>query len=354
MTAPTASNATAPKPVRIGVAGLGRAFFNDYMPVLRAPDSPLRLIAVCDLAKERRDLVEREFSHVRTYRRLDDMLDDPEIDVVLDSLPTDAAMDFAMDSLGRGRWTLCELPLAKTEEQAMRLRAASQRAKGRLLPLARGSFSPEFLLARSALGDARLGEVFEVRLCRHDWIRRNDWQSLSRCHGGSALCDGVDAMIQAAALLDDVPARIWGELKRTVSCGDADDTMHAVLKSRGRVTVDIDICNGLLPPYPPAITVRGTHGVLEAACGKREGTMRFVSSSFAFSRRRTCIHPGLDDMHEEVPIETATVSLPNEVASGMAGVFGAVCATVNRAEPFPTTVDGFCDAVKYIGIVSHL
>ncbi len=354
MTASTVGGSTTMRQVRIGVAGLGRAFFNDYMPALRAPDCPLRLIAVCDLAKERRDLVERELPQVRTYRRLDDMLDDPEIDVVLDSLPTDLATGFALDSLGRGRWTLCELPLAKDDEQAARLRAASQRARGRLLPLARGCFSSEFLLARSVLGDVRLGEVFEVRLRRHDWIRRNDWQSLSRCHGGSALCEGVDAMIQAAAMLDDAPAHIWGELKRVVSCGDADDTMHAVLKSRGRVTVDIDICNGLLPPYPPAITVRGNRGVLEVASGARDGTLRFVPPSFVFPRRRTCIHPGLADMHEEVPIETATISLPNGVASGMAGVFDAVAATVGHSDPFPITVDGFCEAVKYIGIVSCL
>ena len=66
------------RPLRIGIAGLGRAGLLDHLPALRQLPGLYTIAAVCDLMKERRDIVERDFPNVRTYRRTEDMLDDPE------------------------------------------------------------------------------------------------------------------------------------------------------------------------------------------------------------------------------------------------------------------------------------
>ena len=70
------------RPLRIGIAGLGRAGLLDHLPALRQLPGLYTIAAVCDLMKERRDIVERDFPNVRTYRRIEDMLDDPDIDVI--------------------------------------------------------------------------------------------------------------------------------------------------------------------------------------------------------------------------------------------------------------------------------
>ena len=63
-------------PLRLGIVGLGRAAFFDHLPALRKLPDLFRVVAVCDLLKERRDLVEKDLPNLRTYRRIDDMLDD--------------------------------------------------------------------------------------------------------------------------------------------------------------------------------------------------------------------------------------------------------------------------------------
>ncbi|MDO4366217.1 MAG: Gfo/Idh/MocA family oxidoreductase, partial [bacterium] len=74
-------------PVRVGIAGLGRAALFDHIPAFKALPGLYQVMAVCDLVKERRDIVEKDYPDVHTYRRVEDMLDDPEIDLVLVTFP---------------------------------------------------------------------------------------------------------------------------------------------------------------------------------------------------------------------------------------------------------------------------
>ena len=112
-------------PVRLGIAGLGRAALFNHIPAFKALPGLYRLVAVCDLMKERRDIIEKDYPDVHMYRRVEDMLDDPDIDLVLITLPTTDHVACALSSLRRGRWTVVEAPLATTHEDAKMLQAAS-------------------------------------------------------------------------------------------------------------------------------------------------------------------------------------------------------------------------------------
>ena len=94
------------RPLRIGIAGLGRAGLLNHLPALRQLPGLYTIAAVCDLMKERRDIVERDFPNVRTYRRIEDMLDDPEIDVIDIALPTLDHAKVAIAALNRNIWTV--------------------------------------------------------------------------------------------------------------------------------------------------------------------------------------------------------------------------------------------------------
>ena len=209
-------------PVRIGIAGLGRAALFDHIPAFKALPGLYQVMAVCDLVKERRDIVEKDYPDVHTYRRVEDMLDDPEIDLVLVTFPTADHFSTALSSLRRERWTVVEAPLTTSHDDAKVLQAASVKARHKLYPYTPGLFAPDFRLAQSVLDDARLGEIFEVRVRVQDYVRRDDWQSVKRCLGGCAWYRGQDALLQAVTLMRAQPAQLWSELKRLVSLGDAE------------------------------------------------------------------------------------------------------------------------------------
>jgi len=343
-------------PIRVGIAGLGRAALFNHLPALKSLPDLYRVVAVCDLMKERRDIVERDFPDVHTYRRVEDMLDDPEIDLVDIALPTGDHASIALSALRRDKWVVSEAPLAVTHDDAKLLLAASVKARGKLFAYTPGLFSPDFRLAQMALDDARLGDIFEIRVRRQDFVRRDDWQSVKRCLGGCTWYEGQDALLQATALMRSQPAQLWSELKRIASLGDAEDFAHVILKSRTEVTADVEICGGQLPPFAPSFTVRASRGSFSVAPGATEGTLRVVDPKFKFPRRRSSVRtPPLADMHEELPIVDIPFSLPAEACTddGPLAYWRALYLTVRTAAPFPVSLDDVVETVRYLQLVKR-
>ena len=340
-------------PVRIGIAGLGRAALFDHIPAFKALPGLYQVMAVCDLVKERRDIVEKDYPDVHTYRRVEDMLDDPEIDLVLVTFPTADHFSTALSSLRRERWTVVEAPLTTSHDDAKVLQAASVKARHKLYPYTPGLFAPDFRLAQSVLDDARLGEIFEVRVRVQDYVRRDDWQSVKRCLGGCAWYRGQDALLQAVTLMRAQPAQLWSELKRVASLGDAEDFARIVLKSRGEITASVEINGGELSPGP-AFEIRGTRGTFTAMPAAENGNLHILDPNFKFPRRRSSVRtPPLTDMHEELPVVDIPVPLAGESLSGHEAFWKALYGTVRTAAPFPVALDDVVETIRYLQLVKR-
>lgn len=341
-------------PVRVGLVGLGRAALFGHLPVLRELPNLFKIVAVCDLLKERRDLVEKDVPELQTYRQIEDMLDDPDIDLVDIALPTLDHVPTALSSLARGKWTLVESPLALTTDDAAKLKAASLRARGKLFAYTPGLFSPEFLTAREFLSQARLGELYEVRLRRQSYRRRDDWLSVKRCGGGIAWTLGQDVLLQALALMQTPPAQLWSELKRLAAVGDAEDFAHIVLKSRTNATADIELNGGHIGSLEPAIALRGSRGTLTVAAGSSTGQFQGLPASYKFSRKRSSVRtPALNEPPESLPVETAGFALSPAIETGPAVFWKALYATIRTAAPFPVDLDAVLEVVRFLQIVKQ-
>lgn len=342
------------RPLRIGIAGLGRAGLLDHLPALRQLPELYTVSAVCDLMKERRDIVERDFPNVRTYRRMEDMLDDTDIDVIDVALPTLDHVKVAIAALNRNLWTVVETPMATSHEGALKLKATSLKTRGKLLPYVPGLFASDFRLAQMALDDPRIGTIYDIRVRRQDFIRRDDWQCVKRCGGGCAWYSGPDALMQAVSLMRTPPAQLWSELKRISSLGDAEDVLHIVLKSRIEVTADVEVCGAHLAPVEPSFMLRGSHGSFSVLPGASEGTLRAIAPRFKFPRRRSSVRtPPLDDMHENIPIEETTLRLPEGAVAGPTAYWRAVYATIRTAAPFPVSLDEAVEVIRYLQLAKQ-
>jgi len=340
-------------PLRIGIAGVGRSALFTHIEALHALPELYSVTAVCDLVKERRDRVEQLYPELRPYRRYEDMLDDPEIDVVFIAFPTIEHVKAALAALAKNKWVVVESPMALSHDQALMLRAASVKAHGKLYPCLPGFFAPDFRLARQALTDPRLGDIYEAVVRRQDYVRRDDWQSIKRCGGGAAWYEGPDAVQQAVALLDSPPAQLWSELKRIASLGDAEDTAHIVLKGRGEMTVYIDIAGGRLDVPKPSFEVYGSRGVFTVMPGAAQGIVRAVDPEFKFARRRSSVRtPPLADLHENIPVREWTVSLPDSESAAV-GYWKALYGSVRTALPFPVSIDEAVETIRYLQVVKR-
>ena len=336
-------------PVRVALMGLGRSMFTDHYPVFKAHPALFKVVAACDLLKERRDIIAKDFPDCRMFRRFTDMLDERDIDVVDIATCSVDHVKHALMSLERGFWTLLETPIALTVDDAQVLRGAAQKAKNRLLALQRGLFSPDFLLARKEMSDTRLGDIYEVRVRKEDFIRRDDWQAVKRLGGGAAYYAMTDLILQTLKLLPLPPIQMWSELRRVASLGDAEDCAHVNLKTRGIISADIEFNGGVLPEdRGPSFVIRGTRGTFKVQPGASEGTLTVIDPDFSFPRRRSSVRtPELVDMHENVPVKTFKVELEKGTLHGPSAFWKHLYDTVRTAAPFPLALEDSLEAVKF-------
>ena len=336
-------------PVRVALMGLGRSMFTEHYPVFKAHPALFNVVAACDLLKERRDIIAKDFPDCRMFRRFTDMLDERDIDVVDIATCSVDHVKHALMSLERGFWTLLETPIALTVDDAQVLRGAAQKAKNRLLALQRGLFSPDFLLARKEMSDTRLGDIYEVRVRKEDFIRRDDWQAVKRLGGGAAYYAMTDLILQTLKLLPLPPIQMWSELRRVASLGDAEDCAHVNLKTRGIISADIEFNGGVLPEdRGPSFVIRGTRGTFKVQPGASEGTLTVIDPDFSFPRRRSSVRtPELVDMHENVPVKTFKVELEKGTLHGPSAFWKHLYDTVRTAAPFPLALEDSLEAVKF-------
>lgn len=337
-------------PVRVAVIGLGRSFFTEHYPVFKAHPALFKIVAACDLVKERRDIVAQDFPECRMFRQFSDMLDEHDIDLVDIATCSTDHVKHALASLDKGFWTLLESPMALTLDDANILRGAAARAKNRLLVMQRGYFAGGFLLARKMMTDPRLGEIHQIRVRSEDYVRRDDWQTVKRLGGGASYYAMTDLILQALKLLPSPPIQMWSELKRIASLGDAEDYAHINLKTRGPVSADIEFSGGVLAPNrAPAFVIRAERGVFTVPDSKStSGTLTVIDPDFKFPRRRSSVRtPPLGDLHEDIPIVEIPVELPKGTMHGPSAFWRHVYATVRTAAPFPLQIEDSIEAVKF-------
>ena len=333
--------------------GLGRSMFADHYPVYKAHPALFDVVAACDIMKERRDIVAADYPNCKMFRQFPDMLEERDIDLVDIATCTQDHVRHALMSLKKGFWTLLEAPMAITPDEAQLLRGQAMKSKNRLLMLQRGIYAPDFQLALRAMSDERLGRIYQIRIRREDYIRRDDWQTVKRLGGGAAYYAMTDLIIQAIRLLPSPPVQMWSELKRIASLGDAEDYVHVSLKTRDAVSADIEFNGGAIPgERAPSFEVRGERGVFRVESGSSTGLLRVIDPNYKFPRRRSSVRtPEIKDLHEDFPVVDIDFTLPRGTLSGASAFWKHVYETVRTAAPFPIKLEESIEAVKFANLM---
>ncbi|MEZ6138964.1 MAG: Gfo/Idh/MocA family oxidoreductase [Zavarzinella sp.] len=172
--------------VRIGLVGIGFMGWIHYLGYRHVRDA--QLVALCskDPKKRAGDWTgirgnfgppgeQVDLSGVRTYETLDEMLADPNIDMVDICNPTGSHPETAIKAMQAGKHVLVEKAIALTAEDADRMLAVAKET-GKLLMVAHVlPFMPEFRFAAEAVQDGRYGKLLAGHFTRV--ISKPDWSA---------------------------------------------------------------------------------------------------------------------------------------------------------------------------------
>lgn len=249
------------KPIKIGVVGLGRIGMSVHLSCLRDRPDKFKVVAACDLIPERCKKYAEVFG-CRTYGRIEELIADPEVEVV--DIATRSADHYAHTKMAllAGKSVLVEKPFCRTYAEACELnRLGSQPSGPRVFVRHNRRFEEGFLKVNEIIDSGFLGEVYEIKLTRNEYQRRNDWQTIKEFGGGQLLNWGPHIVDHSLRFCGGGYTAMHADIKRVAAVGDAEDHIKLVFKGVNNRIVDMEISGGAAVPTPEYI-LYGTRGGL--------------------------------------------------------------------------------------------
>jgi len=195
-------NAPASKPVKVAVVGLGFMGTTHLRSYLDYPSA--QVVAVCGInrlpingvlsgvagnIKKAEDVTLAP--NVKVFRNIEELLADPEIQLVDLCTPTAAHPEQAIAALNAGKHVLCEKPLARTSAVAAEIFKAAARAPGFFMPAMCMRFWPGWSWLKQMVAEKTYGKILAARFSRLSempaWGRKETYSGGS--DAGGALFD---------------------------------------------------------------------------------------------------------------------------------------------------------------------
>jgi len=236
--------------IRLGVAGLGRAFML-MLPTL-ARDTRIEMTAAADPRPEARARFAEDFG-ARTYDSVEALCADPGLDAVYIASPHGFHVAHVRAAAAAGKHVLVEKPMALTIEDGLAMIAAAREGGVHLVVGHSHSFDAPYLRAREMI---RAGEFGAVRMITAvnftDYLYRpRRPEELDTSQGGGAIFSQAPHQVEVARLLAGRPARsiraaatVWDRARGTEGAYNAlldfGDGLSATLTYNGHGHFDTD------------------------------------------------------------------------------------------------------------------
>ena len=189
--------------------------------------------------------------------------------------------------------------------------------------------------------------MYQIKLHRYGYQRRDDWQTLID-HGGGQLNNwGPHIIDHALRFLESPLAEQWSDLKKIAAVGDAEDHLHIILKGENGRLVTLEISGGVALSQPTYV-VFGDRGAL--SCDDAEIQLKYLQRDFQPPQCGAIAgSPPIDGAFanaEKLPWVEETIKVKPEAACDTSSIWDHLFASVREGKPFPITIEHAVEVVR--------
>lgn len=152
------------KKIKVGIIGCGGIANGKHMPSL-SKLSDVEMVAFCDIVLEKAEKAKEKYGtpDAKVYTDYQELLKDPEIEVIHVCTPNRSHAPISIDSLHAGKHVMCEKPMAKTAEDARKMVAAAKETGKKLTIGYQHRHKPESIYLKSVIDRGDLGDIYYAK-----------------------------------------------------------------------------------------------------------------------------------------------------------------------------------------------
>jgi predicted dehydrogenase len=174
---------------KVLIVGLGGIAQIAHLPII-AKMQGVEITGVCDIDKAKAKSIADKYGVKNYYSDFSKMIDEVEADALIVTTPTNLHKDVAVKGFEKGLHCLVEKPLARKEDEAVKITEAAKKSKKQLMVGMNSRFNPEIMMQESFVSAKELGEIFYIK---SGFIRRRStvekWALDKKLSGGGAFMD---------------------------------------------------------------------------------------------------------------------------------------------------------------------
>ena len=214
--------------IRWGILSSSNFAVEHIVPALLESDG-IELAAISSRSADTAQQLAAKFAIPRAYGSYQELIDDPDIDVVYNPLPNHLHVPWSIKALEAGKHVLCEKPLAMNAAEAEQLIAARDKAGLLVQEAFVIRHHPQWRRVRELVKSGRIGTLKGAQ----GWLsyRLEDdgnFRNKPEMGGGGLLDIGVYPMVTSRYVFADEPTRVFAAIRRDAETG-VDCLVSAIL-----------------------------------------------------------------------------------------------------------------------------
>lgn len=232
----------------VAYVGFGNSVVNYHLPYVKTRDY-IRVKTIYRREEDRENQKEKDreklYPGILFTTNFSDVLNDPEIDLIVVNTPNETHCSYAKQILNKGKNALIEKPLSMSSKEAEELFALAKEKNLILMANQNRRYDCDFLALKSVLESGKLGDVVEVE-SHYDYFRTN-----IRNFKGYLFGLGVHTIDQMISLFG-IPERVVYDVRSIYHPHEADDYFDLDL-FYGNFKVIVKTCYAVKIKYPKFI-----------------------------------------------------------------------------------------------------
>lgn len=194
--------------IRCAVIGYGGAFNMGKGHADSMHKAGMKLVAACDLDPKRMEQAAEDFPGIATYTSIDELLADPNVDLVTVILPHNLHAPIAVDAAKKGKHVVVEKPMCVSVAEADAMIDAASSNKVMLSVFHNRRWDGDFTLIRDIIQKGTIGDVFHIEACMGGLSKPGTWWRSDKKISGGAMFDWGAHIIDW--ILHLIPGQIAG------------------------------------------------------------------------------------------------------------------------------------------------